>query len=204
MLCDHSATMKLYAETSRLRTRQILQDALLLLWIGLWVLFGSIAHDVVAKLAEPAASVARNSDSLSGSLAEISDQVDGVPVVGGALEEPFSSSSRAAAAVAGESREQRDLFLAAAFWIGLFIALGPIVGGSIVYLPLRYRWISEATAADRIRVDADDLYLFALRAVTSRSLSELRKATPDPGAAIAAGDYEPLARLELERLGLET
>ena len=168
------------------------------------MLFGSIAHDVVARLAEPAARVARNSDSLSESLAEISDQVDGVPVVGGALEEPFSSSSRAAAAVADESREQHDLFLTAALWIGLGIAWGPIAAGLLAYLPSRFRWVKEATAADRIRLDADDLYLFALRAVATLSLSELRKATPDPGAAFAAGDYEPLARLELERLGLKT
>ena len=195
--------MKIYAETSRKRTRQIVQDGILLGWILLWALFGMVAHDVVAKLAEPAASVARNSDSLSDSLADISDEVDGIPVVGGALEEPFSSSSRAAAAVARESREQRDLFLSAALWIGLFIAVGPIALSLLLYLPFRIRWVREATAADRIRLDADDLYLFALRAVANRSFSELRKATPDPGAALAAGDYAALARLELEQLGLK-
>lgn len=195
--------MKLYAETPGKRTRQIVQDATVVVWILLWALFGSIAHDVVAKLASPAASVARNSDSLSDSLGEISDQVDGVPVVGGALEEPFSSSSRAAAAVARESREQRDLFLTAALWIGMFIAVGPIALSLLLYLPFRLRWVREATAADRIRVDADDLYFFALRAVANRSFSELRKAAPDPGAALAAGDYAALARLELEQLGLK-
>ena len=196
--------MKIYAETPRKRTRQMVQDAILLAWILVWVLFGSVAHDVVAKLAEPAASVARNSDSLSDSLQEISDKVDGVPVVGGALEEPFSSSSRAAAAVARESREQRELFLTAALWIGLFIAGGPIALSLLLYLPFRIRWVRQATAADRIRLDADDLYLFALRAVANRSFTELRKATPDPGAALAAGDYAALARLELEQLGLTT
>lgn len=195
--------MKIYAETRRKRTRQIIQDGILVGWILLWALFGMVAHDVVAKLAEPAASVARNSDSLSDSLADISDKVDGVPVVGGALEEPFSSSSRAAAAVARESREQRDLFLEAALWIGLFIAVGPIALALLLFLPFRLRWVREATAADRIRLDADDLYLFALRAVANRPFSELRKATPDPGAALAAGDYEGLARLELEQLGLK-
>ena len=196
--------MKLYAETTRKRSRQIVQDTILVCWIALWILFGSVAHDVVAKLAAPAASVARSSDSLSESMADVSDQVDQVPVVGGALEEPFSSASRAASDVAAESREQRDLFLTAALWIGLFIAMGPIAASLLLYLPFRLRWIKEATAADRIRLDADDLYLFALRAVTNRRFSELRKATPDPGAALAAGDYAALARLELEQLGLKT
>ena len=196
--------MKLYAETPGKRTRQILQDAVIVAWVLLWALFGTIAHDVVAKLAEPAASIARQSDSLGDSLADVSDEIDGVPLVGGALEEPFSSASRAAAGVASESREQRDRFLTAALWIGLFIALAPIGAGVLLYVPFRLVWIREATAADKIRVDADDLYLFALRAVTNRPLSELRKATPDPGAALASGNYEPLARLELEQLGLKT
>jgi hypothetical protein len=195
--------MKIYAETPRKRTRQMIQDGIMLGWILVWVLFGMVAHDVVAKLAEPAGSVARNSDSLSDSLQDISDKVDGVPVVGGALEEPFSSSSRAAAAVARESREQRELFLTAALWIGLFIAVGPIALSLLLYLPFRIRWVRQATAADKIRLDADDLYLFALRAVANRPFTELRKATPDPGAALAAGDYAALARLELEQLGLK-
>lgn len=196
--------MKLYAETARKRSRQIVQDSMLLGWVVVWILFGVVAHDVVARLAEPAASVARSSDSLSRSMADVSDQVDEVPVVGGALEEPFSSASKAASDVADESREQRNLFLTAALWIGLFIAVGPIAASLLLYLPFRLRWIREATAADRIRVDADDLYLFALRAVTNRRFSELRKATPDPGAALAAGDYAALARMELEQLGLKT
>lgn len=196
--------MKIYAETPRKRRRQIAQDATLVAWILLWATFGSIAHDVVAKLAEPAAAIARQSQSLGNSLADVSDQVDEVPLVGGALEEPFSSASRAAAGVAAESREQRDRFLTAALWIGLFLALAPIGAGLLLYLPWRLLWITEATAADKLRVDADDLYLFALRAVTNRPLSELRKATPDPGAALVSGDYEPLARLELEQLGLKS
>ena len=196
--------MKIYAETPRRRTRQLLGDAILVVWIVVWAVFGSIAHDVIAKLAGPAESIAAQSGSLSESFSDVSDQIDEVPLVGGALEEPFSSASRAAGGVAEESREQRDLFLTAALWIGLFVALAPITGSLLVYTPLRARWIKEATAATKLRVDADDLYLFALRAVTNRPLSELRKVTPDPGAALAHGDYEPLARLELERLGLKT
>jgi hypothetical protein len=194
--------MKLYAETRKKRSRQIVQDLLIVGWIFLWISFGLVAHDVVAGLATPAASVARNSDSLSASLGDISDRIDEIPLVGGALEEPFSTASRASAGVARESREQRDRFLTAALWIGLFTAIGPIAAATMLYLPRRWGWIKEATAADRIRIDADDLYLFALRAATNRSFSELRKTTADPGAALAAGNYDALARLELEELGL--
>lgn len=195
--------MKLYAETPRLRTRQFVLDIGIVLWTLAWIWLGMFAHDAIARLAEPATAIARNSTSLSGSLAEISDTIDQVPLVGGALEEPFTSASGSAAAVAAESRAQADRFLTAALLIGLLIAVAPIAAALQRYLPDRWRWVKEATAAATIRLDADDLYLFALRAVASRPLSELRTATPDPGAALAAGDYESLARVELEHLGLK-
>ena len=195
--------VKLYAETRRLRTRQIVLDLTVLLWTFAWIWLGMLAHDVIAQLAEPASAIARNSTSLSGSLTEISDTVDEVPLVGGALEEPFTSAAGSAAAVASESREQAGRFLTAALWIGLLIAIAPIAAALLRYLPERWSWVKEATAATRIRLDADDLYVFALRAVANRPLSELRRAVPDPGAALAAGEYEGLARLELEHLGLE-
>ena len=194
--------MKLYAETPRRRTRQLVQDSVVAGWIVLWVFFGMVTHDVVARLAGPATRVAQSSESLSDSMASVSDTIDEVPLVGGALEEPFSSASRASASVAAESRAQKDLFLRAALWLGLFIALAPIGAVLLTYLPYRWRWVREATAADRLRLDSDDLYLFALRAIAKRPLSELRKASPDPGAALVSGDYEALARLELEQLGL--
>jgi hypothetical protein len=37
---------------------------------------------------------------------------------------------------------------------------------------------------------------------TARSLDELRRAAEDPGAALAAGDYAPLAAVEFRALGL--
>lgn len=196
--------MKLYAETPALRARQIALDILVILWTLTWVWLGTLAHDALAGLAEPADAISRNSSSLATSLREISDTVDELPLVGGGLEEPFSSAADSAQGVADESREQRDRFLTAALWIGLLIAVAPIAAGFLYYLPGRWRWAREATAAERIRLDADDLYLFALRAVANRPLSELRRATPDPGAALAAGDYDDLARLEMERLGLRT
>ncbi len=61
-----------------------------------------------------------------------------------------------------------------------------------------------ATAASRLRLDSDDLYIFALRAIATRPWHELRRVTPDPAGAFSAGDYEALAALELSALGLRT
>jgi hypothetical protein len=58
--------------------------------------------------------------------------------------------------------------------------------------------------AARLRDDRADLHLFALRAVANRPLRQLHRVTPDPAGALAAGDYEGLAALELNALGLKT
>ena len=195
--------MKLYAETPRRRARQIVVDSCVVAWAIVWIAMGMVAHDVVASLAGPTRAVATNSDELADSLFDISDSIDEVPLVGGGLEEPFTAAGRAAAGVADQSRKQEQRFLTAALWIGLLIAVAPIAAVLLLYLPFRTRWIREATSAARIRLDSDDLYLFALRAVSNRRLSELRRASPDPGAALASGDYEALARVELEHLGLK-
>ena len=195
--------MKLYAETAGRRTRQIVLDSFVVVWALIWIAMGMVAHDVVASLAGPTRAVATNSDELARSLFDISDTIDEVPLVGGGLEEPFNTAGRAAAGVAEQSRKQEQRFLTAALWIGMLIAVPPIAAILLLYLPFRIRWIREATSAATLRLDAQDLYLFALRAVANRRLSELRRATPDPGAALAAGDYEALARVELEHLGLK-
>lgn len=195
--------MKIYAETGPRVIRQVIADSLVIGWALLWIFFGMVAHDVVASLAGPTRAIAENSDELAQSLFDISDSVDEVPLVGGGLEEPFTTAGRAAAGVAEQSRRQEQRFLTAALWIGLLIAIAPIAAVLLLYLPFRIRWIKEATSAARLRLDADDLYVFALRAVANRRLSELRRAAPDPGAALAAGDYEALARVELEHLGLK-
>lgn len=65
------------------------------------------------------------------------------------------------------------------------------------------RWILEASAASKLRIDADDLRLFAIRAIATRPLYELRRACPDPAGCLADENYEPLAALELSALGLQ-
>lgn len=90
-----------------------------------------------------------------------------------------------------------------ALWLGILLAVIPIGYVLLRYAPWRGRWIREASAASRLRIDSEDLHLFALRAVATRPLYELQRVTPDPAAALARGDYESLASLELGALGLK-
>ena len=99
----------------------------------------------------------------------------------------------------------RQLFsdLVVAWWIGLWVWIGMRIHDLVNKLAGPGRTIEEAGAAIRIRGRAhENLYLFALRAIATRPLPELLRATPDPGHAFATGDYDALAAMELDELGL--
>jgi hypothetical protein len=194
--------MKLYAELPRYRARQLVRDSLTLLWIGLWVRIGLRIHELVGALAGPGRIVEGAGSDLVRSAEEASRSLADVPVIGGALRVPFEAISGAGRTLHAAGSAQQDVVATLAVWLGVCIAVIPIGYVLLKYVPDRVRWVREATAAERIRLDADDLRIFALRAVVNRPLWELRAATPDPGKALAGGDYAALARLELRSLGL--
>jgi hypothetical protein len=194
--------MKLYAELPRYRVRQLARDSLTLLWIALWARIGVRIHELVAALAGPGRIVEGAGNDLVRSAEEASRGLADVPVIGGALRVPFEAIAGAGRTLHAAGSTQQEVVATLAVWLGICIAAIPIGYALLKYVPDRVRWVREATAAEGIRLDADDLQIFALRAAVNRSLSELRAATPDPGGALAAGDYAALARLELQALGL--
>jgi hypothetical protein len=196
--------LKLYAEVARYRNRQLAQDLGLLLWAFVWVRVGMHVYHLVLRLAEPGRTVERAGVGLSGTLADISSKVGDIPLVGGSLRQPFATAGEAGAALERAGLAQQEVVQDLATWLGVLLALIPISYVAYRYLPDRWRWIREAGAASMLRIDAADLHLFALRAIARQPLYELRRATPDPAAALAQGDYEPLASLELASLGLKT
>ena len=194
--------MKLYAEMPRFRTRQILQDAALVVWAVAWVWIGLHVRSLVDRLAEPGRSIERAGDGFASTLSDIGSKVGEVPGVGGVLQTPFDAAGRAGVALEAAGAAQQDLVHTLAWWLGVLLALIPISYVLYRYVPDRIRWIREASAADRIRIDSADLQLFALRAVVRQPLYELNRVCDDPAAALQNGDYEPLAKLELGSLGL--
>jgi hypothetical protein len=100
--------------------------------------------------------------------------------------------------------------LAVLFWIVLWIRIGIRIHALIEKLAGPGRTVEDAGSSfarnltsirDRIG-NIPLVHLFAIRAVYTRPLYELRRACDDPARALALGDYEPLARLELAALGL--
>jgi hypothetical protein len=194
--------MKIYAEVPVMRSRQLLGDGAVVLWSALWVWIGFWVYRIFDKLGEPGRIMERAGDDFERTLLQLRDEASGVPVVGSSLQDPIESASQAGRVLAEAGQTQQDIVHTVAIMLGVLFALLPILYALWHWLPGRLQWIREASAAHRIRVDAEDLYLFALRAVATRPLPELLRATPDPAAALASGDYAPLAALELRDLGL--
>ena len=194
--------MKLYAETAGLRTRQLVGDLAVLAWTAAWVAAGVALRRLVEKLAVPGERVEQAGGSFAGDIAEIEQKVGRLPVVGDELQDPFGRLAGVGRTLAAAGATQQEIVHQLALWLGVAVAVVPIVALLLVWLPGRVSWAREAGAASRLRMDGADLELFAIRAVANRPLRDLHRVTPDPAGDLRAGEYQALADLELRALGL--
>ena len=194
--------IKVYAEVPGLRLRQQLQDIATLVWVATWGLAGRTLYRTIEHLRTATADAEQAGGGIARRFDDVARTVTDVPLVGGALRRPFSGAADAGRTLQTASATAGDTVHDLALWLGLLVALLPIAWVLARRLPRRYRWMREAGAAATLRLDADDLHLFALRAAATAPLHELRKVTDDPARALAEGDHAPLAGIELARLGL--
>lgn len=194
--------MKLYADTGAVRARQVLGDVLVvvLAWLVVqraWRLRTQILdfRSAAVRVESAGANVTRGADAAGAAL-------DEVPLVGGALSAPFG-----AVADAGRDLSAAGTDAASAIdGLGMFLPLlliGVVLGYVLFrYLPQRLAWIREVAEVDRVLASPDGERLLAHRALAGRPLADLRRAVPDPGGALARGEWAPLAAMELQALGL--
>lgn len=195
--------MKLYADAPSRRTRQIVTDVGVLVWIVVWVELGRIVYSAVHKLGASGRELEKAGNGLSHSLGDAADKTGSVPFVGNPLAGPLRSARDAAAQVAHAGAVEQTAVGRASLLLGLMVALVPLAAMALVWLPSRVRWVRTATAT--VRAGTKDEDLLALRALTHRPLWQLQRVHPTPGAAYLAGDrvvVADLARLEMTTLGL--
>ena len=194
--------MKPYAERPSLRLRQQLSDTATLVWVTVWLFVGRALYRTIEQLRVATGEAEAAGAGFAERLDAVARTAADVPLVGGELRRPFTGAADAGRILESAGATAGDTVHALALWLGLLVALVPIAWVLARYLPGRLRWMREAGAAAQLRIDADDLQLFALRAVANAPFHQLRRAVADPAAALARGDYEALAGIELERLGL--
>ncbi len=197
--------MKLYAEKPGTALRQLITDALVVVWVYLWVRAAMGLYDTIEKLAVPGEKLASAGDGMARQLHDAGAKVRRVPIAGDDLAGPFNSAGDAATDVANAGREQQEIVhqVALVLSIGLLAVTLSVV--LLWWLPRRLAWIERASAASRIRGGPAGKDLLALRALATQPLAKLAALDPDIAAAWRRGDAEAvdrLARLELKGVGL--
>ncbi|UUZ59167.1 hypothetical protein [Nocardioides sp. B-3] len=197
--------MKLYADTARRRTFQIVADLTFVARLVMWVWIGLVVHDGTMALAAPGRQTDESASAMAGQLRDAGGRLDDVPLIGDDVATPFDKAADASDGLAAAGRSSVAAVEKLAFVLGLSIALIPIPVVMAFYVPGRLRFIREATAGVKFIDSGHDLDLFALRALTNQPMRVLAKVSDDP-----AGDWrrrDPvvvtrLAELELRDVGL--
>ena len=197
--------MKTYSDLPVRRARQVAGDLFLVLWIWLWVSIADSVRDATLGLAKPGRQIDESATGLAGRLRDAGESISGVPLVGDDVQKPFEGAGGAADNLASAGRAQVEAVQTLAFWLGIAVALIPILIALAVYLPPRIRFVRRATAGKRFLDSAADLDLFALRAMTNQPLHVLARVSDDPAGGWRDRDPDvvrQLAQLELRDCGL--
>jgi hypothetical protein len=205
MTMTTGAPVRFYASSPGRRVRQQAGDVLLVGWTLLWLWLASVVHDATLALAAPGRRIEEAGTGLAGRLRDAGSAVGDVPLVGNDVRSPFDGAGRAADQIAAAGASQAEAVQHLAFWLGIAVAVVPIVVAVGVHLPARWRFVREASAGQRFVDGDDDLELFALRAMAHQPMHRLARVTDDPVRAWRAGDravVRALALLELGDVGL--
>lgn len=189
---------------SRLPQRSVVAiDLLVVLWTIAWLVLGIAVGTFVERLGAVGEGL-EDAGRAIGRAGDAVDQLSDVPLVG----EGFATVAQEIHGIGRETvqngRSVEDDVDSLALLIGAGLALGPT-------LPILAAWVPPRVSRERERralrksLKSDDriaLAYLANRAVATRLFRELRKATDDPVADLAAGRYEALAALEMDHLSL--
>jgi hypothetical protein len=198
--------MKIYADAPVRRTRQFAADVLFVLWLAGWIWVGHVVQHGTAQLAGVGQQTDESATSLATGLTNAGDSLRDLPVVGGGVATPFDQMSSASQGLAAAGRSQVTAVHRLAWTLGISIATIPILTVAVFFVPVRWRFSREATAGARFIDAAEDLDLFALRALARQPMHVLAKVSDDPAGAWRDRDPQvvnALAALELRDSGLK-
>ena len=197
--------MKLYADLPGRRARQVVTDLLLLVWLAGWLTVATVVYETTRLLARPGEEIATAGAGLAERMRDLGSAVEDAPMIGDELRRPFDGAGEAADQIAAAGLSQVDAVEQLAFWLSMSVGAVPILLALAVYLPLRWRFVREATAGQRFVDAVEDLDLFALRALGHQPMHRLARISDDPAGAWRRRDQpvvRELALLELRDVGL--
>lgn len=197
--------MKLYADLPARRSRQVLADVLMLLWIIGWVVVARAVHGATMTLAAPGRALESAGGSFRDRMLGAGAHVDDLPLIEDRLAEPFRDVSGVGSDIAAAGTDLVTAVERVALISALTTAIIPISIVGAVWFLLRFRWVRQATAAQRFIDSRADIDLFALRALSRQPMTRLARISDDPAGDWRRGEagvIRALADLELVDTGL--
>ena len=189
---------------SRLPQRSVVAiDLLVVLWTAAWIVLGIAVGTFVERLGAVGDGL-QNTGRAIGRAGDAIDQLSDVPLVGGGFATVAQEIRGLGHETVQNGRSVGDDVDSLALLIGAGLALGPTLPILALWVPPRVSRERERHALRKSLKSGDQVALayLANRAVATRLFRELRRASDDPVADLAAGRYEALAALELEHLSL--
>ncbi|MGW4487711.1 hypothetical protein ACWEOE_28165 [Amycolatopsis sp. NPDC004368] len=163
--------MKVYADRPVRRVVQVLADAFA---VGLLAVAGWAAvrvHGEVMRLRAPGDGLVDAGGGLRATFDSAADKAGSVPLIGHPLADALHSGSAAGNELVDAGRWQISAVEDLAWWLAVLVVAVPLVFLLVSWLPLRWRFVRGASAADRLRREgAEGLDLLALRALVTRPL----------------------------------
>lgn len=180
-------------------------DGIVAFWVVFWLVVGAATGYLIWQLtglSEGVGAAGRALDTAGRALQDLS----GAPVIGERTGELGDQVVETAVRVRAGGSSAMTSLRGLAVLIGIAVALGPVSAVLLAYLPGRLAWrrdireVRDALTWSGTHDAAVDQ--LARRAVRNLGLAELLAVSSHPEADLAAGDTGPLARAELQRLGV--
>ena len=197
--------MKLYSDFPARRIRQVFGDLFAVALIAVWISIGVFVYNLIVGLASFGVQMADAGGQFRETMTEVSATLGDVPLIGSGIRAPFDGASDAGAALETAGLEQQALVQSIATWLGVGVAVVPVLTILVLWLVPRIRFAMRASATAAQLKAGVSLDLLALRALSSQRLSTVLAVDADPLAAWRRGDpavVRQLAQLELESSGV--
>lgn len=186
--------------------RLLALDVFVVVWAVAWLAVGLSVAREVSGLSDLSETVTRVGAAVTAS-GEAIAELEPLPVVGDRLSEPAGRISEAGRSAVTSGRSSADSVDNLAVLLGGAIAVIPSLPLLLLYLPARVgRWRDvralRTAATSGIGDPAFERFL-AHRALERLSYSELTRLGIKPWEALETFEIHKLARIELNRVGLE-
>lgn len=180
-------------------------DGVTAFWVMLWLVVGAWTGYQIWQLTGLSASTVQAGHAL-GAAGKALQDLSGIPLIGSRTGELGNQVATTGAGIVTGGEHADSSIRALAVLVGLAVGLSPAGPVLLFYLPRRLARGREIRGVSRVLREhgASPVVLahLANRAVSSLTMAELMKVTPDPAADLAAGRHEALAAAELSHLGL--